>query len=324
MGKFFKRRDEEDLYDEVVTDPSDQYDSDLDEEFDDDGHGIVAGMFVSVIAILCIVLLCVAGAYFASGININIRGDEVVEVPVFSEYLDQGATADFDYLKDLTWAVRSHDNVNTDVVGEYEVVYEAEYHYWKAKKVRTVRVIDNRCPVIKLKGGRKVTWSKMKKKDPGFTAKDNYDGDLTDKVKVKTKIAKDGNTATMTYTVKDSSGNLGMTVRHVFLKDVIAPKLELKGDTYISIPYGGTYTEQGYSAYDDLDGDLTNKVTVSNLNNLREGEQKVIYQVVDSSGNKTIESRTVNVGKKPVVKKEKKKDSKKDKDTKKKKMKPHN
>lgn len=288
----------------------DLLDDDYEDDFDDDTNSAIASVFTSLVLIMTILIAGAAGAFFLSGINIHLRGDEVVEIPVFSEYEDKGATADFDIIKDMNWALRVKDNVDTEHVGEYQVVYSAEYHYWKAEKVRTVRVIDNRCPIIKLKGGRKVTWSSINHKDPGFKARDNYDGNLTDQVEVETEVAEDGNTATMTYTVTDSSGNVGISKRHIFLKDVIAPTLELEGALRIEIPYGGAFAELGYKAYDDLDGDLTHKVQVSQIDPTRPGEQTLIYSVSDSSGNTVTDSRTIVVGPKPVVKPPKDKNDK--------------
>ncbi|MCQ2508664.1 MAG: DUF5011 domain-containing protein [Dorea sp.] len=309
MAKKNNKKTKDDLYEKnrrkrnYIED--DDYDDDLDEVND-----TIASVFTSLVLILMVLLIGAAAAFFLSGINIHLRGDEVVEIPVFTEYEDRGATADFDIIKDMNWALKVKDNVNTEVVGEYQVVYSAEYRYWKAEKVRTVKVIDNRCPIIKLKGGRKVTWSTISHKDPGFKAKDNYDGDLTDQVEVETEVADDGNTATMTYTVTDSSGNIGISKRHIFLKDVIAPTLELEGALRIEIPYGGSFTELGYSAYDDLDGDLTHKVQISNIDPSKPGEQTMIYSVTDSSGNTTTDTRTIVVGPKPVVKVDKNKNDK--------------
>ena len=92
--------------------------------------------------------------------------------------------------------------------------------------------------------------------EEGYTASDNVDGDLTDKV---THEEKDG---TVTYKVSDSSGNETTVTRTIVYDDPIPPVLALKGDSEITIQAGSDYTDPGYTAEDNVDGDLTDKVSV--------------------------------------------------------------
>ncbi len=65
------------------------------------------------------------------------------------------------------------------------------------------------------------------------------------------------------------------------------PIITLQGDTNIQIPLGTmTIPEDGYTAYDFQDGDLTDKVERSdNIDWNRAGDYEVIYTVTDSDGN---------------------------------------
>ena len=86
--------------------------------------------------------------------------------------------------------------------------------------------------------------------------------------------------------------------RIVNVVDKEKPLITLKGDSEINIVINGVYHEQGYTAFDNYDGDLTDKVVVkNNLDITKEGIYEIIYEVTDSSNNKEIKSRKINVNK---------------------------
>ena len=71
-----------------------------------------------------------------------------------------------------------------------------------------ISVVDSEKPEIKLEGGNEVNQSYKATEfaEPGYTATDNYDGDITSNVtSVKTDL--NNSQFKMTYIVKDSSGN---------------------------------------------------------------------------------------------------------------------
>ena len=87
-------------------------------------------------------------------------------------------------------------------------------------------------------------------------------------------------------------------IRNVKVSDLSGPKINLKGDKELSITIGTEYNEPGYDAIDELDGDLTDKVKVTNkVDTSKIGDYEVIYEVKDKAGNKTKEVRKVKVEK---------------------------
>lgn len=65
----------------------------------------------------------------------------------------------------------------------------------------------------------------------------------------------------------------------------------------VSIPLNGTYREQGFKAFDNIDGDISDKVVVSdNIDVSTKGIYHVKYEVNDKAGNKYITTRRVYVG----------------------------
>lgn len=76
----------------------------------------------------------------------------------------------------------------------------------------------------------------------------------------------------------------------------VKPVITLLGDNIVIVPKGCGYTETGYSAKDNLNGDLTSNVTVSGTVDTNTiGQYTLNYTVKDALNNETIVSRTVNV-----------------------------
>jgi hypothetical protein len=78
--------------------------------------------------------------------------------------------------------------------------------------------------------------------------------------------------------------------------DSSSPVIFLQGDNPVTLIVGDSYNDAGYSALDDIDGDLTNSVlVVGTVDTLNAGNYEISYSVSDSSGNETTISRTVQV-----------------------------
>ena len=156
-------------------------------------------------------------------------------------------------------------------------------------------------PVLTLNGEKEVELELGKEYvDLGYTASDDCDGDITQNVTVEGTV--DVQTCgeyKLTYKVVDSYGNVAKANRKVIVKDMVAPELTLKGDSSIYLLAGKKFSDPGYTAFDNLDGNITSKVKVSGEVNVNKtGIYKITYEVSDSSGNKQTVVRTVSVYKK--------------------------
>ena len=90
------------------------------------------------------------------------------------------------------------------------------------------------------------------------------------------------------------------------------PKITLKGEASITLNIGDTYTEQGATAKDDTDGDITNKISTSgSVNTSKAGKYTITYKVKNSRGKETTATRTITVKAKETPKKEDKKEENK-------------
>ena len=142
--------------------------------------------------------------------DIELSGDEVINLTYKKEYKEPGYKAIDNYDGDITDKVIINNNIDNSKLGNYEVVYEIkDSSNNKSEKKRTINVIDDVKPSISFKSGLNtyaIIGSKIKLND--YKATDNYDGDITDKVKIDGKVNnKKENIYKIKYSVKDSSDN---------------------------------------------------------------------------------------------------------------------
>lgn len=105
-------------------------------------------------------------------------------------------------------------------------------------------------------------------------------------------------------TASDTAGNKALAAgpSTIFMVDTTAPVITLQGDSEITVYKGSHYIEQGATAIDNDDGDLSQQITISsNVDTMKAGSYTVTYQVADAAGNRGIQTRTVFVKVKPVV-----------------------
>jgi len=233
---------------------------------------------------------------------ISLVGSTPVNIEVGGAYVDDGATALDNYDGDLSGSIVTVDPVNTSVVGAYVVTYDVSDSSGNSavQVTRTVNVVDTTDPVISLAGSTPVNIEVGSVYvDDGATALDNYDGDLTGAIVTFNPVNTSALGAyTVTYDVSDSSGNSAVQVtRTVNVVDTSVPVITLTGSTPVNVEVGSVYVDDGATAFDAGDGDLTGSiVTVNPVNTSALGAYIVTYDVSDSSGNAAVQvTRTVNV-----------------------------
>jgi cysteine-rich repeat protein len=87
------------------------------------------------------------------------------------------------------------------------------------------------------------------------------------------------------------------------VKDSVKPIITLVGDSPVSLYVGDTYVDAGATAQDNIEGDITSKISaVNNVNTATAGTYIITYDVSDEVGNTadTI-TRTVTVSERPNV-----------------------
>ncbi len=211
-----------------------------------------------LIALAVVGVLMVVGYVFLFHVNrfhvdVQLNGQSQDTVDVGKPYVDPGAVALFRGTmvnpKGFPVNVLDENNVDTARLGTYTVNYSARYKRWGANAKRVVTVVDREAPTICLyhendvhiaSGGHYV--------EDGYSAWDNYDGDLTDQVVVSGSVdTKHSGTYTLTYEVSDSSGNIGMASREITVTPKSEPNPVQSGEKIIYLTFDdgpGPYTEK--------------------------------------------------------------------------------
>ncbi|MEF1301596.1 DUF5011 domain-containing protein, partial [Vibrio owensii] len=216
---------------------------------------------------------------------VTLQGENPIDVAFGTDFSDLGATA-MDNV-DGPVEVTISGFVDTNQLGRYEVAYFAQdSRANSATVVRTINVVDREAPVLILQGNNPLEVALGSNfNDPGATVTDNAD----DMVEIAVNGSVDVNTVgsyEVSYSAIDASGNESSTTREVVVKDLEAPVINLNGESNIMLFVGDIYEEQGATALDNLDGDLTNEVVSSGIvDHTLAGTYYVDYSVYDTAGN---------------------------------------
>ena len=156
--------------------------------------------------------------------SITILGNSTVTINVGDTYVDAGATAIDPEDGVVTSSIQVVSNVNTQVPGQYTVTYSVtDSDGATTTAIRTVEVVDvvNEPPVIVLEGLNPYTMFVGDTYiEPGYSASDVEDGDLTGDVEVFDNI--DNLTPgvyLVDYSVTDNNGNTTFATRAVIVAE---------------------------------------------------------------------------------------------------------
>ena len=211
-------------------------------------------------------------------------------IDVNSNFTPQSVSACYgNKIKCKSVDVSLYNEVDTSLLGDYQVKYVASYGKHSKTLINKVKVVDNINPVIDAPDEILYVCPGSELYDIKYSASDNYDGDITDKVSM------DVGSDSITLNVHDSSGNKVSKIIEMKREDITNPSISLEGTDSIYIPVGSSYNELGYSAFDNCDGDITDRVIVNGTVSSGVGKYVVNYSVTDNSGNSNSIDRVVNV-----------------------------
>ena len=160
--------------------------------------------------------------------------------------------------ENLTDEVKVSGKVNSKKLGNYKITYYVDNGIIPKKVTRVVKVRDIEKPTIKLTSTKDIIACPGKTyKEESFTATDNYDGNITDKV----KVTKEENL--IRYAVADTSGNHRVVTRNIKYMDKTNPVINLSNGVYTNVYLNEEYNGLEYEATDNCDGDITKNVIVN-------------------------------------------------------------
>lgn len=215
-------------------------------------------------------------------------------------FTDPGATAIDNSDGNISNLIVKSTNLNINVVGQYRIVYKVtDLSGNEADSVVRYVIVtpDKSGPVITFLGGDTIYHLvKTTFTDPGFTAIDFVDGNLT------SSVSKVGNvnenllgTYYITYSAVDLDGNPVSKVRVVIVLDNVAPVITLVGADPLQVDYGTVFTDPGTTVTDNFYSGVA-ATTTGSVNTRKIGTYILTYTAKDPSNNEaTPISRTVNV-----------------------------
>ncbi|QEP44929.1 DUF5011 domain-containing protein [Ectothiorhodospiraceae bacterium BW-2] len=247
---------------------------------------------------------------------INLNGNSSLTLNIGQSYTEQGATASDNVDGDISNRITLSGSVDTSRVGLYTLSYNVSDAAGNAAQTvtRSITVQDGSAPVVTPPAnitvaasnatGTPATHSAITSFLNSATASDNIDGDLT-QISHNAPNQLPLGVTVVTFSATDSQGNRGSAQATITVTDQTKPILTLNGNSALTLNIGQSYTEQGATASDNVDGDISNRITLSgSVDTSRVGLYTLNYNVSDAAGNaaQTVtRSITVQDGSAPVV-----------------------
>lgn len=179
-------------------------------------------LYLFIISSFLFLLILACGlSYFLIQPKASLEGEKEIILHLGENYDDEGIKAKILNFN-ITPKYKVKGVVDNNKVGTYELDYTTDISYLHNKDTvtRIIHIIDEDAPTIKLTKGDISLFVGDTYVEPGFTATDSYDGDLTNQVKVSNNINTDlAGSYTIEYKVKDSSGNEVIQKRNVTIKE---------------------------------------------------------------------------------------------------------
>lgn len=257
---------------------------------------------------------------------ITLLGQASLQHQATVPYVDAGAIA-WDTLDgNLTSSIIASVYVN--VFAAAGAVFNLTYRVqdaagnWAVAVTRRVVIIDTIPPVLTLIGGSPILWQAgAPYVDPGYSAIDTLNGDLTALVNVRFRLVPSafpritsplapvnltlfgplvamstfaplGSEALLIYNVSDVAGNIAIANRTVRLADHLPPVLSVLGDSSVTLRSGNVYSDAGAVAFDGYSGDVSANISISVANaslasiTAQPGFYTITYTAMDAVGNK--------------------------------------
>lgn len=234
----------------------------------------------------CCIIFLVFQFIYRTGMIVpyfRLNGKKEITTEVNTTFIDPGIKACFRF-HDFKNQVRRTSNLNMNKIGTYYINYTIP-NTGKTRR-RTIHVVDTKKPKIKLNGNTITRiFLHSKYHEEGFEAIDDYDGNITKKVKIKNNINinKIGK-YDVQYKVKDCSGNQTTVKRVVEVcEDPTLVKLYYNHNQYDN--HAEEWWFEKSKNHERTKGAIDEKILKKYHAHYQGENKKVIYLTFDEGGN---------------------------------------
>ncbi len=148
--------------------------------------------------------------------SLELTGEDKISICPNKDFIEPGYIGIDEYDGDIT------KNVKTTIKDDKVIYTLKDSSNNEVKKIRTIIKSDTEKPNLELKGNQSTTIIKNNKyNEPGYTAIDNCDGDITKNVKVEGKVdtSKTGKYI-LKYSITDNDENITSKERIIYVKEL--------------------------------------------------------------------------------------------------------
>ncbi|MCB9245267.1 MAG: DUF5011 domain-containing protein [Flavobacteriales bacterium] len=241
---------------------------------------------------------------------ITLKGSDTAYVELNTSYTDAGALAIDPTEGDISSRLKVTSDVDVNYAGIYYVTYNVTDASGNsaAPVTRVVYVVvDQSAPTLTLLGKNpeviEFNPNNTSYTDPGATAIDNTDGDITTAIQVSgsVDVFKIG-TYQLKYTVQDAQGNMATAIRTVVVQDTKAPIIsndEIKvigGVNVVEVQLQSVFVDRTVGTDEYNNGTFGPRAMLevtpgengdANVDTREKGTTTAVYTMEDESGNKT-------------------------------------
>ena len=243
----------------------------------EDKQIFIIKVIIGILSVITVSLIICQFTIEKNTTEFSLKGDEKVVLEVGEdEYVEEGFTAKSNG-KNISNKVTVQNNVNDKKVGNYTILYNLKINYLNVDKtlVRRVYVKDTKKPSLTVNGDKEIQlYIGDTFEYPTYAAFDEYDGDITNQVKVDSNLdlSKEG-TYEISYKVNDSSNN-------EVTDKIVINVAEKRKNPYISISISSQTLN--YYEYGEL---VLSSPVVTGINN---GTPTGNYKVLNKARNVTL------------------------------------
>lgn len=247
----------------------------------------------TIITILILITIIIVSIIYNTLPRLQLNGSKTITISYREKYIEPGViikNASENYMN----KIKITNNIDTSTLGTYNVDYKLKIAGKTLHIRRYVKVIDDINPVIKLNDDQIIEISiNQEYIEPGYTAIDEYDGDLTSKVEITGQINNEKyGEYILKYQVQDNSGNKTEVNRIIKVIDEIKPTIECKKE-YTQIKKG-TKKIVDCEATDNYDGNITNKIEIIGKYDINKiGTYDVELKVKDNNQNEIVKKHKI-------------------------------